>query len=941
MNEDVILKLIYDDSQAVEGLTKLYGAIGKTEAGFDDLQKSTKELNTVVGKDLVKANQDAERSLDNVIKKTVQGSSSLEKQKTAIQETAIAILKSGDAASKFAALMERVSKVKMSGTASDVNDLEKEFTELLQTVKLTDDQMIVLENNIDEVAQVIGSLSSNEFIELANDAKETTGEFFNAKRELRELTKLINSGQLTGDELKQAEIRAAELTDTIGDTQLKLKLLASDTRGFDLTVEAISGLSAGFQIFEGAAALAGDESEDFQKTLVKLNAVMAIANGVQQTANILTTKGGIATTVAAGAQALYTTVVGGSTGALKLFRIALASTGIGLIVILLGSLIANFDEVKKKTFEWIPGLEKLGSVFAGIKNSIVSFFSDFGNIFANIFSGDFSKAYDQFKNIGSNARKAFDEGFDNNESQKAKDKIAQDLEDLAKSQRKRAELLAAAGKENTEIIKNATANELAALKLRGEDREKIEEKAFELQKLQIEKQKKLEEERRKLIEDYTNRFKKSIDEIQQLSAEFGLLSEKEQFDIVKQKTIEQFKNLRSELILTGKALNKDFGESLKNIDQLISGIEAREFVPESIEKLPTITEKKIKETQKVISQNPITIPPPQFASGGEDDGLTSLFNKIIEDVDGFEKLIDNIFFELFNLPPGAGEEFIKGINTFIGELGAALNEVTELQLDSIDKQIDRISERRAKVEDELEKELELQKEGLANNVGNKQAEVDGLLAQEERLTREREEIQREAQRRQIIADTITQTQGLITSSIDIIKGFSKIPIIGLPLGIAAVATLFGFFASTKAKALAATRLYKGANRISDHFGEAVPNGRTDIPGRGEGYRLVDAVTGEDMNTVISGREMLLPESVTASQREFFNNLMAGKYNEIDIAKSLDFSKKQTRSIKPVQSTVIVNVPKKQYVTFRDKKGRYGAKLMDIPDSGSEIIYFDL
>ena len=46
-------------------------------------------------------------------------------------------------------------------------------------------------------------------------------------------------------------------------------------------------------------------------------------------------------------QAIYSTVVGTSTGAMKLFRIALASTGIGLIVIALGLLIANFDKVKQ------------------------------------------------------------------------------------------------------------------------------------------------------------------------------------------------------------------------------------------------------------------------------------------------------------------------------------------------------------------------------------------------------------------------------------------------------------------------------------------------------------------------------------------------------------------------------------------------------------------
>ncbi len=114
--------------------------------------------------------------------------------------------------------------------------------------------------------------------------------------------------------------------------------------------------------------------------------------------------------------------------------------------------------------------------------------------------------------------------------------------------------------------------------------------------------------------------------------------------------------------------------------------------------------------------------------------------------------------------------------------------------------MDKLSERRETLQDELSRELELQEKGLANNVGNKQAEVDGLLAEEARLMAEKEKIQKEAQKRQLISDTIAQGQSLITSSINIIKGFSNIPIVGLPLGIAAVGALLAFFAKTKVEA---------------------------------------------------------------------------------------------------------------------------------------------
>lgn len=72
-------------------------------------------------------------------------------------------------------------------------------------------------------------------------------------------------------------------------------------------------------------------------------------------------------------QSVYTTVIGTTTGAMKAFRIALAATGIGLIVIGLGLLIANFDKVKKAVLAFIPGLALVGDFITGIVENITDF----------------------------------------------------------------------------------------------------------------------------------------------------------------------------------------------------------------------------------------------------------------------------------------------------------------------------------------------------------------------------------------------------------------------------------------------------------------------------------------------------------------------------------------------------------------------------------------
>ena len=71
--------------------------------------------------------------------------------------------------------------------------------------------------------------------------------------------------------------------------------------------------------------------------------------------------------------AIQTTVVGTSTGAMKAFRIALAATGVGLLVIGLGLLIANFDKVKKAVLAFIPGLTNVGDFISNIVENITDF----------------------------------------------------------------------------------------------------------------------------------------------------------------------------------------------------------------------------------------------------------------------------------------------------------------------------------------------------------------------------------------------------------------------------------------------------------------------------------------------------------------------------------------------------------------------------------------
>jgi len=180
-------------------------------------------------------------------------------------------------------------------------------------------------------------------------ADKTSAGTQSAKQRLRELQKTLTEMALAGQEgteaFRKMEVEAGKLKDQIGDTAQRIKNLASDTRNIDTFVAAVQGITAGFQIAQGAAALFGNENEDLQKALLKVQGAMALANGVQQIANLLNKDSILITQAQTTAQTLYATAVGTSTGAMKAFRIALLATGIGAAVAALGLLVAKWDEL--------------------------------------------------------------------------------------------------------------------------------------------------------------------------------------------------------------------------------------------------------------------------------------------------------------------------------------------------------------------------------------------------------------------------------------------------------------------------------------------------------------------------------------------------------------------------------------------------------------------
>ena len=206
---------------------------------------------------------------------------------------------------------------------------------------------------------------------LGKSGKSLTGQLRGLKQELANLEIAGQEGTAAFNKLL---IAASKLEDQIGDTRARVKILASDTFKFDVAVGATQALASGFEVAQGAAALFGSESEDLQKTIAKVTAATAVANGVNQLAAIFKEENTLKTGVLTVAETAYGIAVGKSTGALRLLRIALAATGVGLLVFGLIALVENFDKVKKAIENAVPGFDDIAKGVGKVIDKTKEFF---------------------------------------------------------------------------------------------------------------------------------------------------------------------------------------------------------------------------------------------------------------------------------------------------------------------------------------------------------------------------------------------------------------------------------------------------------------------------------------------------------------------------------------------------------------------------------------
>lgn len=217
------------------------------------------------------------------------------------------------------------------------------------------------------------------------------------------------------------------------------------------------------------------------------------------------------------------------------------------------------------------------------------------------------------------------------------------------------------------------------------------------------------------------------------------------------------------------------------------------------------------------------------------------------------------FDTLFSGAKSAFSSFFDSINA-IREVQIAQN---ERLIESLDKQI-------AKQEEAVEKEKNAKEQGAANSLDLEQRTLDELQAKKEAAEKKNQELQARSARFQLLQDTAQQASGIATSVVNIIKGTSAVPFVGIALAAIQVAALFALIASARAQAKAATKLYKGGK---------IPFGKDDE--HGTGYKI------EGTNIEVGGGEFVLRRKVVDKHETFIEKLNSGKYDHLNLERELN------------------------------------------------------
>lgn len=196
-------------------------------------------------------------------------------------------------------------------------------------------------------------------LEIKDNSKSLKAQLREAQAEVAALADKYGA---TSDQAVNAAKRAAELKDRIGDAKALTDAFNPDAK-FKALSASLTGVAGGFSAVTGAMGLVGVEGESVQQAMLKVQSAMALSQGLQSlgeardsfkqlgavatnTFKSLSSESSLVGKATAALGPIWKAVGVSGKGALQGIRAGIAATGIGLLVVALGTIVAYWDDIK-------------------------------------------------------------------------------------------------------------------------------------------------------------------------------------------------------------------------------------------------------------------------------------------------------------------------------------------------------------------------------------------------------------------------------------------------------------------------------------------------------------------------------------------------------------------------------------------------------------------
>ena len=260
---------------------------------------------------------------------------------------------------------------------------------------------------------------------------------------------------------------------------------------------------------------------------------------------------------------------------------------------------------------------------------------------------------------------------------------------------------------------------------------------------------------------------------------------------------------------------------------------------------------------------------------GQNERLNETVNSWIGSFDAFSQKLTEVILDKFpDIVEKSGvtaQEFASSLSATLSSTYDSIRTIFDLEINEYQRRVDAFQQSIDDIQTEVDREQQLYEDGYANNFEARQQDLENLKEQKRQEEEELQKAQKKKaalQKAEFLLDTVSQLSNLITASTSIFKWASKIPIIGVPLAIGLIGTMFGAFA------LAKTTAFQAIGQ-SQQFRRGLHEGAVQLDGpsheRG-GYGVYNSETGEKV-AEFEGREKVYVLNAT-QQKKYGRHLEA-------------------------------------------------------------------